>query len=75
MRLEVLSPSGELTDVLLENVIALVDGNPPSAGQIAGWTGFQRKLAYDWAIREYLAASDNPVQRRPRPGFLPQALV
>jgi hypothetical protein len=38
---------------------------------IAGWTDQQRAQAEDWASREHLSASDNPIHRVPKPEFLP----
>lgn len=38
------------------------------------WTELERLLAYDWAIRVHLRASDNIVRIRPRPSFIPKGL-
>jgi len=69
MRLEVMTPEGDLTLELVRDVLSLV-GPPVPDGVVDGWTRFEQLLAYDWAIREYLAASDNRVRRRPRPSFV-----
>jgi hypothetical protein len=34
---------------------------------IIRWTDNEKIMAYDWAMREHLSASDNPVRRRPKP--------
>ncbi len=71
MRPVLLDPGGELTDDLLYDVLTLVcDGNVPPMEQLKRWTPLERLLAYDWGMREHLAASDNPIMRRPRPSFL-----
>jgi hypothetical protein len=71
MRLEVLVPRGELTAVLVRDVLLLVQVTVP-LGTVESWTRFERLLAYDWAMREHLAASDHPASlRRDRPSFIP----
>ncbi len=70
MRPVLLDPGGELTTELLHDVLSLVDRCAPPMEQLERWTPLERLLAYDWAMREHLAASDNPVKRRPRPSFL-----
>lgn len=40
--------------------------------EVATWSAIDRQAAEEWATREYLAASDNEVDRLPRPTFLPQ---
>jgi hypothetical protein len=62
-------PGGELTPELLRNVLSLVSVTVPLE-RIERWVPFERLLAYDWAIREHLRASDNPVHSRPRPSLL-----
>jgi hypothetical protein len=44
---------------------------PVTPEQTAAWTRLERVTAYDWAMREHLAASDNLLRRRARPSFLP----
>lgn len=72
MRPEFWEPSAELSADDLRNVLLVVCADVP-VDVIEGWTEHERMLAYDWAAREHLAASDNPVKRRPRPSFLSQA--
>lgn len=38
---------------------------------VHSWTDEQRAQATAWALTEHVAASDNDVQRLPRPNFLP----
>lgn len=38
---------------------------------VKSWTELEKALAYDWAMRCHLSASDNLVQARPRPMFIP----
>jgi hypothetical protein len=65
------TPSGPITIQLLVDVLSLI-GVTVSMGKMATWTHNQRVDAYDWAIREHLAASDNnDVARVERPAFLP----
>jgi hypothetical protein len=40
---------------------------------VSRWTRLERIVAYDWAMREYLHASDNRVKRRERPSFVEYA--
>jgi len=67
MRIEVLAPE-ELTAEAVHAVITLVAAAPPIE-TVATWTRFELLLAYDWAMREHLLASDNNVRRRDRPSF------
>ena len=60
-------PVGALTDVLL-----LVGVTVPLE-RIEPWTPLERALAYDWAIRVHLRASDNQVRERPKPSFVTAA--
>jgi hypothetical protein len=70
MRLTLLEPQGELTGQLLQDMLSLVGTEAP-AGQLDRLTPNERLLAYDWAAREHLRASDNTsVRRRPKPRFL-----
>jgi hypothetical protein len=65
------TPSGPVTIQILVDVLSLA-GVTVSMGAMAMWTYGQRIDAYDWAIREHLAASDNnDVARAERPAFLP----
>lgn len=66
----VFEPQGELTPESLRLVLGLVCNDVPEA-VIALWTPNERKLAYDWAMREHLHASDNnSVRRRECPWFV-----
>lgn len=70
MRPTLLDPPGELTDDLLCNVVLpLVCVSLPME-RAARLTELERLLAYDWAMREHLRASDNVIRRRERPSFL-----
>ncbi len=66
MRPELLVPEGEITDELLSAVLSLVSVTVQERF-LADWTELERVLAYDWAMREHLAASDCRLKRRPRP--------
>lgn len=72
MRIEVLDPAasleGENGIELIADVYGLVGVVLPRV-QIRPWTKLERLLAYDWAIREHLRASDSLVRRRDRPSF------
>jgi hypothetical protein len=60
---------GTLSDQMLLDVLALVSVlQPPES--IPAWSEMERIIAYDWAIREHLHASDNMVRRREKPSFL-----
>ena len=50
--------------------LGLVLEHPPSPEVVATWTDEDRRLAVEWAGREHLAASDNDVERLPRPEAL-----
>jgi|HubBroStandDraft_2_1064218.scaffolds.fasta_scaffold22170_10 hypothetical protein len=54
----------------LQSIIALVTENPPTVESLAALTRDQREELRDWAGREHLSASDNPVRRKPRPKIL-----
>lgn len=71
MRITLKVPRGELTAELVHDVLRLVVHNRtlPSETSIHAWTFYEKLLAYDWAMREHLSASDQPVRRRPRPSF------
>jgi hypothetical protein len=69
-RIEFLVPRGELTDDLLADMILVAGFDSPPRALLASLTEFERVLAYDWAAREHLRASDNLVRRRARPSFL-----
>jgi hypothetical protein len=77
MRLTLLEPRGKLDPFLMEDVLLLVlpPEKAPTFEAIKTWTPNEMSLAYDWAIREHLAAGDNPVRRRPRPSFIARAEI
>lgn len=54
----------------LQSIIGLVTETPPTVASLAALTRDQREELRDWAGREHLSASDNPVRRRPRPKIL-----
>lgn len=63
-------PQGELHWRMVYTLLAMVGANP-SSGQVQQWTPIELLVAYDWAIREHLRASDNTtVRRRPKPWFI-----
>lgn len=67
MRVEFLVPAGEITDKLLADALSLVGAVIPAVRSL---TKYERILAYDWAMREHLRASDNLCRARPRPSFI-----
>jgi hypothetical protein len=63
----VFEPQEELTPASLCLVLGLAGAEVPEA-VIAPWTENERRLAYDWAVREHWRASDNnSVRARPCP--------
>lgn len=56
---------------VLRDILGLV-GFDASEEVIEGWTLRQRVEAEVYAAREHASASDNPVQRHPRPAWLPE---
>jgi len=74
---EFLEPSGELTPQLLQDLLSLVlpaEVTIPDT-DISRWTAVERIIAYDWAMRGHLAASDNPIQTRSTPWFIGRYLT
>jgi hypothetical protein len=72
MRIELYEP---LDNQTLTDALGLV-GARVSDAAIALWTRLERALAFDWAIREHLAASDNNViRRRDKPSFVTAAEI
>ena len=69
-RFEFLVPDGEITDSLLGDMLLIAGASVPPAAVLTSLTKFERILAYDWAAREHLRASDNVVRPRSRPSFL-----
>jgi hypothetical protein len=72
MRPELMTPEGALDRGMLRDVLLLVSVTVDEAS-MEPWTDLELALAYDWAMREHLAASDNPVKRRPKPLFVEAA--
>lgn len=68
-RVTFFEPQGGLTPKIVSDVLGLVEVEvTPQA--IALWTDMERLLAYDYAIRGHLRASDNLVRLRPMPHFV-----
>lgn len=53
--------------------VLLLAGDEVPPERIQPWTDLEKLLAYDYAMREHLLASDNIVRRRPCPYFVIQA--
>ncbi len=66
-RITLIDPATDLTPGIVADLLSLVCVDAPCA---AGWSPIELRIAYDWAVREHLHASDNVVRRRPRPWFL-----
>jgi hypothetical protein len=68
--MNVLTPeSGPATASIVADVFSLVGITPPK--NFKDWTQSQLSIAYDYAIRLHLRASDNSgVRLSPRPKFL-----
>lgn len=63
-------PQGELTWSLVFDLLCMVSADPLPE-QARQWTPIELLVAYDWAIREHLRASDNTtVRRRVKPWFV-----
>lgn len=69
MRVTLMTPEGEVSPGILIGLFSLVDTVVPYP-VVLTWTKYERLLAYDWAIRVHLHASDNPVRLRERPSFV-----
>ena len=48
---------------VLRDMLSQVMGRPPGVRAIMAWTADDREHAEEWARRELLHASDNPIQR------------
>ena len=59
----------DLTPDVLRDILLVVGEDIPD-WVIAQWTDDQRKQVAEYAAREHLSASDNPVTRLPRPAIL-----
>lgn len=69
MRIRLIAPKGTITPEITIDALSLT-GIYVSDEIVNRWTHLERLLAYDWAMREHLHASDNAVKLRPRPSFL-----
>lgn len=71
VRITFYSPRAGLLTEVVHSVLELVihDQTLPTLQDVESWTWNERAMAYDWAWRIHLRASDNPVRRRPRPTF------
>lgn len=68
MKPELLQPaSGPLTSQIVSDVVLLAIGLEIKPSWIDQWSEMERLVVYDWAMRDCLRASDNPVKRRPMP--------
>lgn len=71
MRVEFLEPNGGYTSEIVCNALSLVLEDPPEISEVEKWTRLEKVIAYDWAFRVHLRASDNYVVRaRERPSFV-----
>ena len=61
-------PGALISEVI--DLLALI-GYQTSSAQVAGWDLRMRVEAVVFAATEHARASDNPVQRHPRPSWLP----
>lgn len=72
MKITVYDAHKKLTPDITADMLLLVSVEILPA-VIAMWTPNELALAYDWAAREHLAASDNRGVRRPKPWFVTAA--
>lgn len=54
---------------VISDLLSLV-GIEAAECDVASWTERERRAATEFAEREHLAASDNPIKRYAMPGFL-----
>lgn len=59
----------ELSPEVVHSVLGLV-GVRINPSEIEKWTELELLLAYDYAMRSHLRASDNPTRLRPEPHFV-----
>jgi hypothetical protein len=70
-----MQPQEELTPESVRLVLGLVSLEV-AAGIIAAWTPNERALAYDYAVRQHLHASDNhSIRLRDLPWFIAMSVV
>lgn len=73
MRPGLLCPSfKEMTPLVVRSFLRLVGSDVPTA-EIEKWSPLERALAYDWAYRVHLKASDNIIKLREKPTFVTAA--
>lgn len=60
---------GVITTEMTRDILALA-GARIAVETIQLWTGTERVVAFDWAAREHLSASDNAIDRRDKPWFV-----
>jgi hypothetical protein len=72
MRPDLWEPEDTLDPELLSSVLELVSVHIPPE-QMMRWTRLELLLAYDWAWRRYMRASDNLNHEREKPWFVSQA--
>lgn len=66
--------NGVVNAEICHNSLLLMGDVAATPGTVAAWTQEQRDVAYDWAIRCHLSASDNDDVLVPaRPAFIPRA--
>jgi hypothetical protein len=66
VRPDLMQPEGPYTPGLVHNMLLLVGVDmPPKA--LEPLAPLELALAFDWAMREHLAAADNLTRRRPKP--------
>jgi hypothetical protein len=71
MRPELLCPE-KITSEAVADALALV-GSQVDRGALGRWVHLEKVLAYDWAMREHLRASDGLIGRRDKPSFVTAA--
>lgn len=67
-------PKAPLTAELVRSVLELVERRVDPA-TVEKWTDLELLVAYDWATRVHLSASDNPIRYRPEPWFVKVAVT
>jgi len=62
-------PEGGLRPQTVHDMLSMVISPPPLA-ELERFAPLELLVAYDWAVREHMRASDNLVRRRPMPRIL-----
>lgn len=71
MQIELLEPESGLEPEMVRDMMMTADGTLVELAVVELWTPLELALAYDWAARLHLAASDNEgTGTRPRPWFV-----